>query len=250
MVRLVDEIKASAIEWGVSPRLVWWIFWAPLVGAMIVGMARLNKPLYDFLTREDGPIEWAQFLCYAGASVMAASVSFKRVSQGYRWQGLLYAGLAFATFFIAGEEIAWGQRIFGLQTPEQLAAINHQREITVHNIQIIQDIFNVVLFLAGAYGITAHFANKRLQLGEIWDQAQYLFVPPLFVMSSFFVLFAYKLVRFVIWRTPGFTVTRFAEWPELCFAFALFLFTWLNYQRLSIKEVHPVVDAASKRKIV
>lgn len=245
MSELVSAFKKSAADWGISPRLVWWLILAPFVGAVLVSSARLNKPLYDFLTMEDGPIEWMQFFCYAGASVMAAFVAFKRFRAGHGWQGLMYVGLALAAFFIAGEEIAWGQRIFGLQTPEQLAAINHQREITVHNIQIIQDTFNVVLFFAGAYGTFATIINKWLKLEKLGAQAKFLFVPPLFTAPLFFVLFSYKLVRFVIWRTPGFTVTRFAEWSELCFAFALFLFTWLNYRRLVATQPHSISESST-----
>ncbi|MFN8476230.1 MAG: hypothetical protein U0074_00170 [Kouleothrix sp.] len=44
-----------------------------------------------------------------------------------------------AAFLIAGEEISWGQRLFGWQ-PSDLAAINHQGETTVHNIRWVQEL--------------------------------------------------------------------------------------------------------------
>jgi hypothetical protein len=49
---------------------------------------------------------------------------------------LVYLALAFIFFFGAGEEISWGQRIFNLQTPDLLNAVNKQNEITIHNISI------------------------------------------------------------------------------------------------------------------
>ena len=39
-----------------------------------------------------------------------------------------------AMVFAAGEEISWGQRIFGFATPDFLMHLNQQKEFTVHNI--------------------------------------------------------------------------------------------------------------------
>ena len=39
-----------------------------------------------------------------------------------------------AMVFAAGEEISWGQRIFGFATPDFLMHLNEQKEFTVHNI--------------------------------------------------------------------------------------------------------------------
>jgi len=49
---------------------------------------------------------------------------------------LAILGLAVIAFFGAAEEISWGQRILDLQTPETLAQVNVQDEISVHNIEI------------------------------------------------------------------------------------------------------------------
>ena len=243
MQRVMNSIAASAEEWGISPRVAWVIAWLPIIGAAAVFMTYFNRPLYRFVTKEDGPIEWSQFICYALASVAGAGIAYKRFKAGHPWQALLFAGFAFANFFIAGEEIAWGQRIFGLQTPDELKAINHQGEITVHNIQIVQNAFNFVLFLAGLYGSVAYFANQKFQLQRYGDQANYLLVPPLFLVPSFLVLFGYKFIRYTVVRSPGFIVTKFGEWPELCLAFGFFIFTWLNYRRLAAQSVSaPVIQ--------
>jgi len=249
MSGIVASFKVSAKEWNISTRTAWLIFGLPIIGAMLLPITRANQHLYDVLTMEDGPIEWAQFVFYLLAAIASMGIAFKRFQAGHHWQAVLFLGLAFANFFIAGEEIAWGQRIFGLQTPEELRAINHQGEITVHNIQKVQDAFNLVLFLGGIYGTLAYFVNKRLQLQKRWSEANYLFVPPVFTVGAFLVLFVYKLIRYTVWRTPGFTITRYAEWPELCLAFALFVFTWLNYRRLAAKQTPPVVVPSGVRNV-
>src|SRR5689334_659808 len=119
MQRLLKSVAASAEEWGISSQVAWWIAFLPIIGAIVVAATVLNRPLYRFVTMEDGPVEWSQFVFYALACVAGAAVAFKRFQAAHLWQGLLFLGFAVGMFFIAGEEIAWGQRIFGLQTPAE-----------------------------------------------------------------------------------------------------------------------------------
>jgi hypothetical protein len=245
MQRIKKSIAASAEEWGISPRTAWVIALLPIIVAAAVLMSYASRPLYRFVTHEDGPIEWAQFICYAAVCMFSIGIAYKRFKAGHPWQALMFAGFAFANFFIAGEEIAWGQRIFGLQTPDDLKAINAQGEITVHNIGRIQDAFNLVMFLAAGYGVVAYFANTRMRVERYWDQARYLLVPALFLVPSFLVAFTYKLIRYTVVRSPGFTVTRYAELAELCLAFGFLVFTALNYRRLAAVSVSaPVIQEA------
>lgn len=68
-------------------------------------------------------------LCYFAAAVCVIGVG--RATRFRRPAVVLY----FAMFvFVAGEEISWGQRIFGINTPDVLNQINEQRELTLHNI--------------------------------------------------------------------------------------------------------------------
>jgi hypothetical protein len=47
---------------------------------------------------------------------------------------LVYLGLAVLFLFGAGEEISWGQRILGFQTPESVSEVNRQEEFNLHNL--------------------------------------------------------------------------------------------------------------------
>src|SRR5215212_417650 len=70
---------------------------------------------------------------------------------------LVYLGLALLFFFGAGEEISWGQRIFGFKTPDSLAQVNKQDELNLHNLTVMEDskfftadrLFDVFCFLFG-----------------------------------------------------------------------------------------------------
>jgi hypothetical protein len=247
MERLNAWMEESAEAWGVPTQVAWMIFWLPFIGAVLLAGALAYRPLYRFLVQEDGIIEWAQFACFLLASIAGAAVAFRRIRAGHPWQGLLFAGFALAMFFIAGEEIAWAQRLLGLETPEELREINTQQEITVHNIPIFQDSINILFMLIGGFGAVAALANRRLQVERLWNQANFLFAPPLFLASSFLMVFAYKFVRFTLVPTPGFVITKYGEWPELCMAFGLCAFAWLNQRRLKALETQaPLAQMAGQ----
>lgn len=102
-----------------------------------------TKTLY-ILTEEDGLIEnigaigffltSATFIYIFYKCKKGQFVFFGKLSQRNIYFGLL--GLLF--FFAAGEEISWGQRIFGWETPEKITAINAQNETNLHNLWIVQ----------------------------------------------------------------------------------------------------------------
>ena len=50
-----------------------------------------------------------------------------------RWYSLIYAIIALAMLFVGFDKIAWRQILFGWKTPENIAAVNAQNQITLHN---------------------------------------------------------------------------------------------------------------------
>jgi len=65
---------------------------------------------------------------------LAASVILMIAARGLtRGSRILVLALALASFFFGMEEISWGQRIFGVATPEVLVEANHQGELNLHN---------------------------------------------------------------------------------------------------------------------
>jgi len=92
------------------------------------------------LGKEDGLFENLGAVAFFGASALfllawLRSSAVKHTFFGYTTKRNLYflllSGLSFICF---AEEISWGQRIFGWQTPTWLAAINVQSETTIHNL--------------------------------------------------------------------------------------------------------------------
>ena len=96
---------------------------------------------------------------------------------------LVYLGLALLFFFGAGEEISWGQRIFGFKTPEQLAQVNKQDELNLHNLSVLEN-------------------SKLFTADRLFDAFWFLFAvftPAIALMLPAFKRFAGKFIPIVFW---------------------------------------------------
>ena len=89
---------------------------------------------YNEISLEDGLIEYMSFifLFIAGIFIILTSWNNFKLKKVITASILLLVGIVFIV--AAFEEISWGQRIFGFDTPEKLLAINDQDEFNFHNI--------------------------------------------------------------------------------------------------------------------
>lgn len=115
----------------------------------------------DWLVKEDGLVEWVGAIgLFAGAGLFLAAfvVAYRRgpgatgLSRLGIWFLLLMAVLLFVA---AGEEISWGQRIFGFGNPNDLGQFNAQGETNLHNLNAFQGtaIDGDRLFKVGYFGL-------------------------------------------------------------------------------------------------
>ncbi len=106
-----------------------------LVAAVVI---YLWDPTFFWQTfaAEDGIVEYATAICLLLASfiLLRHALSMKGRAPKLAVGMTFFYALLF--FFGAGEEISWGQRIFGWETSEAMKAINRQDETTLHNIEI------------------------------------------------------------------------------------------------------------------
>jgi hypothetical protein len=82
------------------------------------------------LGNEDQPVEYLGALCWAIAALICAV----RLLHGQEPRLLLATWLLLTVLFL-GEEISWGQRIIGFETPSALMVLNTQDEVTIHNLE-------------------------------------------------------------------------------------------------------------------
>jgi hypothetical protein len=95
-------------------------------------LAATSERTWSAVAQEDGIVEWATFVAF----VMAAGwlvVVVRRVSPSWWFQGACLLLAAFC-LVVAGEEISWGQRLFGFKPPEVFLERNFQQELNLHNV--------------------------------------------------------------------------------------------------------------------
>ncbi len=115
---------------NISP--IFWL-WAPalfLIAHLFIQFA-LPENVVTTLTQEDGPYEYAQFAIIAGAFIVALATLPKRARRP--WLAAYVALATVCCFYVAGEEISWGQRFFGWATPADWMAANDHHETNLHN---------------------------------------------------------------------------------------------------------------------
>jgi len=103
-------------------------------GENIIGLTWFN-----LLKLEDGPLEWLQFSEYFISSIFGIFIYFKsknkKTINSFIW--LIFSAFC---FFVAAEEISWGERITGFSL-NSLTEISIQSETNLHNLPFFHDFF-------------------------------------------------------------------------------------------------------------
>jgi hypothetical protein len=122
------------------------VFYVAMIIYFVLGFSALTfgAPLASLVFSEDRYFENVGALALFAASALSF-VAFLRARKTravtrMSWiKQLVYLGFAVLFFFGAGEEISWGQRILGIETPPALQEENVQGEINVHNLLIFEN---------------------------------------------------------------------------------------------------------------
>jgi hypothetical protein len=140
------------------------IFWFPAALMLILGVVRL-WPFDMFLetVKEDHLIEWGQFGVLVLGIYWTAGWAIK-CWQRERGYAAALAGITIVLFFLAGEEISWGQRIFKFRTPEVLVENNYQEEANIHNLNQVKDLVGTGYWILGWYGSGMWMVQKKIGL--------------------------------------------------------------------------------------
>jgi hypothetical protein len=110
-------------------------------------MLYVHRPGSVWLLKEDGVNESLGALAMAvgaGLAISAWRVTGRDEHSDYRgFKRTLLLLLALLLIFGAGEEISWGQRIFGWGTPHGLVHSNSQDETNVHDLKALHGVLTV-----------------------------------------------------------------------------------------------------------
>ncbi|RFZ85374.1 hypothetical protein DYU05_07190 [Mucilaginibacter terrenus] len=107
----------------------------------------VNKQWFeDVYTSEDGFIE--NFTVFPlSVAVVTAIVYLVKLASKRSWMFILCMSVAaLFGFFVAGEEISWGQRIFHVESSEFFLENNAQHETNLHNMVVDGEKVNKIVF--------------------------------------------------------------------------------------------------------
>ena len=104
-----------------------------ILTVIVLGIYVRLPGLFFTLVQEDQLVEWVTFWCYFAASLLFLVVFYYRHAHDGKFEWF-FIFLALGCFFVAGEEISWGQRLIGFGTPEVMARYNYQNEFNFHNL--------------------------------------------------------------------------------------------------------------------
>ncbi len=249
MKRLWDTVMArfddDNAEWGLSRRTATLIFLAPFALAVVAVVLIPFRPAFGVLANEDGIAEWGQWFFLVGLVVIYARLAIALWQQKQRPIALLYLLAMVAVIFTAGEEISWGQRIFGWMTPGALDDINNQGETNIHNIGSILKIFNLVIMTVAFIAALLPIVRWTTWRARARSIAGYALIPPAALIPAFGMEFAYRAIRYLFLPAPRYTLTKLSEIAELSFYFALFVFGVLAW-RVIVRGWRPTTGVTAE----
>jgi hypothetical protein len=125
----------------------------PLISCVAIVWLRIeDRRFFKRLFTEDGLFEYLTSAIYFGAAAIAIVIAFAFKRNERFMLAVAYSLLTLGLFFVAGEEVSWGQRILNIETPPAIIEINRQQELTIHNLEPIQRMLHGIYIFVGAYG--------------------------------------------------------------------------------------------------
>ena len=121
---LTSEKPLSSIFW----------FWIPVIAMTIQAILEVtvSKEILSGLHSENGPHELLEFFILVGGLIVCLKYF---LTSEYKSRLMnFWFGLAFiCCFYVAGEEISWGQHVWDWATPDYWNGVNDQGETNLHN---------------------------------------------------------------------------------------------------------------------
>lgn len=212
------------------------VFALPIVLIAAVVLYRLvsreESAFYHVLTMEDSIVEWLTAIIYLIAFVSACRVArlVIRIEPLLVWMYALASGFF---LFVALEEISYGQRIFGINTPEPLREINAQDELNIHNIASLRFLsLELGPFVLGLVGATAWLAVPLLARVHHRLAVIASFLAPPWFTATYFAPSALFVSCVHVCGQTGVITRDDQEVIELLLAFGFLLFVVYNLRRV------------------
>ena len=223
-------MKTIKTPWGnISPEvslfpIYYIIFIYGFIYILPFGKNIVGLTWFDLLKLEDGPLEWLQFAEYFISSLFGILIFFKSKKRK-SINSFIWLILSAFCFFIAAEEISWGERIIGFSL-NSLTEISIQSETNLHNLPffhnyLLDPILVAICIFFGWIG---------------WRKWPYLNSIPSKKLSLFFLITALYIFYYEIsWASTIQHIRNDLEIYEFLLSTGIFLHFWNNL-KLSINK--------------
>ena len=186
---------------------------------------------WKLINSEGGFIEYGTSLAYILAFIFALKIANYFRNNQSKNLATIYYFLAIFFLFIGLEEISWGQRLIGLESPDFFKSNNSQAEITIHNLYGIREYLHHAYILIGFLGSFSWMIfSKRVN-----DLSKY-YLPSWFISSFFLPTFIF----FIILEFSdgfGFFISRDQEPVEFLLSLGFLAFTMISFFRQAVDKL-------------
>jgi hypothetical protein len=148
-----------------------------------------DVPTISRLGEEDNFFEWLTVIYLAVAAIICFILFIKKRN--------IFFLLFFLVFvFGAGEEISWGQRIVGIETPESIKEKNVQDEFNIHNLEYFTQHSGIARLMSMnflfrlftlVFGVVLPLCMNHLKFCRVINQKLKLPIPPLSIGVFFLI---------------------------------------------------------------
>ncbi len=107
---------------------------------------KTNVEVFNVYIEEDGFVEWITVLGLLGVVFVCINRLITLRKQKSAFFLFVTAITAILFFFAAGEEISWGQRVFGIESSDFFKQNNAQQETNLHNLVVGETKINKLIF--------------------------------------------------------------------------------------------------------
>ncbi len=177
----------------------------------------IEKVEYKKFVAEDGVVEYLTAILYMICGIFALLLSKKRAFFLQNWPrkifvvGCTLAAVAF--FLVAGEEISWGQRLLGLETPAVIADQNRQGEINLHNSEALWPFVYSAYAVIGIYGIGMWLVNWLTE-DFLFQEKKYQIWRRIVVPGGHLFL-NFGLIALYVWLRRNHGPWKYSAWEEI-----------------------------------
>lgn len=165
----------------------------------VLALAYYSSDLYELYMQEDHFVEWltAALFAIGGGIRLHRAIKERRPFDGL---------VALFSFFVAGEEFSWGQRLIGYTPPDWFLSHNVQQETTLHNFAGVfgRPKWSLIAVLVG-YGLLLPTARRFAPTRKVMEKVGA--TPPPDSLAPWFAM----TIVILIW----YPLTYAGEWLEL-----------------------------------